>query len=799
MKKIVTNFFATVLCLSAMAQTNSVKGVLKDAQSQQALVGANIEWNKSKGISTDENGAFTLNCEGSLKIRISYIGYQSLDTTLDCSQANFTLSLQKSVQTIDQIEITASSNPNRSLLLQPESLVKIETSEIQRGQGLFLHDAINTNVPGVTMSNRTVSAGQQINIRGYGNGMGIRGVNNNFDMQGTKVYLNGIPLTDAEGSTLLDDIDFNSVGNVEILKGPSGTLYGLAIAGVVNLETLEAQEDKTSISQEVMGGSYGLLRTNTRFAYSKNKAQLFLNYGHQSYGGFMEHTASKKDFFNAVGTFTLSAKEKLSAYMGYTNSKDERNGELTIEQYDTLDYSGNARYIKNDAHSSVKTFRAGLSHSYVFNKYIANTTTIFGSGQSMDNSSAGGWTDKSPLNYGFRTTFDNSFDITEQIRLTGITGLEMQAMNAQTVGYGMGADSTNLAGYNIITSLRSDQITKSFTYSYFSEWTAHLPYGFSFKAGVGLSNMHIRLEDRLWGLNNNTPTNTKAKSYETSYKNLEAFNLAINKEFSKVASVYASYSEGYKTPVGSNIIISTTGQLNTGLKPEKGRQIELGTKGSFLNHRLFYTLAAFHAEFKDKFTTETVQNPSNTATLYSYIVNGGKLNNYGLEVLVKYEIMKNKDAFISSLRPFANLTYSNFRYKDFAYEKVAKDGSGADSTVVEDYSGNKVAGVAPLVFNAGVDVLTKIGLYGNINYNFRSKMPFTSDGLNEADAYHLLNAKIGFRKTIKAFAFDAYVGANNLTSTQYYSMLFINQLPDAYIPAPRKINFFGGASLSYSF
>ncbi len=83
--------------------------------------------------------------------------------------------------------------------------------ELKRGTGLFLDDAINANVPGVFMERRTVSAGQQFNIRGYGNGVrGTNGVNSNFDGQGSKIYLNNIPITDAEGITLMDDIDFGT-------------------------------------------------------------------------------------------------------------------------------------------------------------------------------------------------------------------------------------------------------------------------------------------------------------------------------------------------------------------------------------------------------------------------------------------------------------------------------------------------------------------------------------------------------------------------------------------------------------
>lgn len=714
-----------------------------------------------------------------------------------CAKAQ-TDSTQKPIN-LNEVQITATSDKNKSVLNQPLSIDKLDKIELKRSTGLFLDDAINTNVPGVFMTRRTNSAGQQLNIRGYGNGMGSRGVSSNFDSQGLKLYLNGIPVTDAEGITVMDDIDFGSISNVEISKGPSGTLYGLAIAGVVNLQTQKAEKDKVSVGQEVIAGSYGLLRSTTRLAIGGENSSVLINYGHQRFNGFMVHTKSQKDFVNMMGDFTLNKKQTLTSYLGFSDSYDERNGELTKEQYDTLDYSGNPKYIANNAHSGVRTFRGGIGHTYRFTEKISNTTTFFGSSQSIDQSSAGGWTDKFPLNYGLRSVFEKQFSFSENIKLSGITGVEMQKMNALTVGYAMSADSTNLGGYNIITKTNSDQATTNSSYSYFTQWTLQMPKGFSLNAGVGISNMSLKLEDRLWGLSNNHPNNTKLKVYETHYNNLVSPNVAINKKISKVASVYASYSTGYKAPVSSNILISTTGQLNTGLQPEKGTQIEIGTKGSFMNNRLFYTIAAFNARFENKFTNVSVQNPGNTATLYSYIVNGGALNNNGLEVLLKFKVIDSKEGFIKLVQPFANLTYSDFKYDNFQFQKVGKNSANKDSLIVEDYSGNAVAGVSPLVYNIGIDVGTKPGLYGNVNYNYRSSMLYTSDKLNETKAFSLLNAKLGFRKRIKHFEFDLYVGANNITGSQYYYMVFVNQLPDAYIPAPNEINYFGGLNVKYIF
>ena len=649
------------------------------------------------------------------------------------------------------------------------------------------------------MQSRSSSGGQQFNIRGYGNGLGFKGANNNFDGQGSKVYLNGIAITDAEGITVMDDIDFGSVQKVGIEKGPSGTLYGLAIAGVVNLETQKAAKNSVSIGQDVLAGSYGLLRTTTRIAIGGENSSLLINYGHQKFDGFMDHTASQKDFVNVIGDIKINDKQTLTTYVGYSDSYDERNGELTDIQYNAFDYSGNARYIANNAHSAIKTFRAGVGHTYQITKFLSNTSSFFGSAQQMDNSSAGGWSDKAPLNYGLRSTFDLNFKLTEKINLKGIVGVELQKMNTLANGYSMGADSTNLTGYNIITGTKSIQATTSATASYFTQWTLELPQDITLTAGIGISNMNLRLEDRLWGISNNTPGNTTPQFYETSYQNLVSPTVALNKKLNDVASVYAVYSTGYKAPVSSQFYIPTTGSVNQGLKPEKGTQIEAGTKGSLFNNRLFYTVAVFNAKFTDKMTMVSVQNPENTATLYSYVQNGGSLNNNGIELLVNYEIIKEKDQFFTSVKPFANFTYADFKYDNFQYQQIGKAADLSDSLIVNDYSGNLVAGVPPIVFNLGVDFLTKIGLYANVNFNYRDAMYYTSDEMNQTKSYSLLNAKIGYRKAIKNFSFDIYAGANNITSNQYYYMVFLNQLPDAYIPAPNEINFYGGINLKYTF
>jgi iron complex outermembrane receptor protein len=819
--KILFTVFIMVLSIAAYAQ-NTLTGVVVDAITNNPLSGATV-MHSGKGVtSSDKDGSYSIRCEKGGTITVSFIGYETYKKVIQNCNEVLKIQLVPINKNLDEVEITATSNENKSLLYQPASITKLSPVELKRGTGIFLMDAINGNVPGVQMQSRGVSSGQQFNIRGYGNGNGgARRVSSNFDGQGYKVYLNGIPITDAEGVTTLDDIDFGSVGNVEITKGPAGTLYGLAIAGAVNLHTVKPEKGKISLGQDVMVGNYGLQRYTTHFAMGGDHSSLLVNYGNQKSDGYTQHNASNKKFVNVVGDFQPNAKQNITAYFGYSNSYDQRSGELTVDEFNTGDFTGNLNYIKNDGHSKVTSFRAGLGHTYTFNEHISNTTTIFGTSFSGNFSSAAGVTVKVAQNFGLRSTFDTKFKLNDNINLSGITGVETQKQNATTVGYKTAispfdteTSSTNpwAVGrpYYIVSSISSNNDAAEATTSVFTEWTLALPKDFLITAGVGVSNMIISIDDRF------TPaTLTKPSYYDTSYKTMVSPHIAINKVFNKAFSVYASYSKGYKAPVSSNFYITTpttvppvTGRVNSDLKPEIGNQFEIGTKGALLNGKLSYELAAFNAVFSNKMTTVAVPYNS-TTTAYTYVINGGKQVDNGIEALVKYTAYQSTTGFFKSITPFANLTYSAFNYKDFKYQSVGKTVNTPvkDSIITTDYSNKAVAGVAKIVANIGVDINTNTGFYANVNHFYKDKLPIVSSNIQYTNSYSLLNAKMGFQKNISAhFHVDLFVGVNNITNTKYPLAVFVNQLQnevlgtgDAYLAGPKNANVYGGFNVKYNF
>lgn len=806
MKRILYAFLLFFVCNVVLAQQLNEATVL-DSITQKPLAGATIIIGKEKMI-TNKVGSFSFSCKAGLQMSISFVGYATSFPIINNCGEKVVFYLKPNTTILETVEVSAISGINKGILYQPMSITKLSNTELKRGNGLFLDDAIITNVPGVSMNRRSVGGGQQFNIRGYGNGArGTRGISSNFDGQGYKVYVNGIPLTDAEGITTMDDIDFGSVENVEVTKGPAGTLNGLAIAGAVHLTMTKPEKGKTSVSQQMMVGNYGLKRFTTSFQTGGEKSSLMVNYGKQHSDGFTLHNQSNKEFVNVVANFQPNEKQTINTYFGYSNSKDERAGELTLTQFDTEDYSGNPEYIKRNGHSNVVTFRAGINHQYEFNKHFSNTTTVFGTGFASNASSAAGWTDKSTINYGIRSTFQTRFNLSDNITLNGVTGIEWQNQIAQTIGYSMKKDpfdtaSTWVLGVNpywVINAASSNVYTVANTKSLFSEWTLNLPEEFSITAGIGSSTQGLLLNDRF-----NTALTTKPSNFDTTYKNMVSPHIAINKVFNKHFSIFASYSKGYKAPVSSYFYITTpavttpatpaTGSLNRLLHPEIGSQFEIGHRGQLDNNKLSYELIYFNTVFSNKKTAISVQSPASaTTTLYTYMVNGGKQIHKGIEALVKYTVYSSDKKFVRLLRPFVNVTRSNFVYGDnFKIQKSV--------TLTEDYSNKAVAGISKYIVNLGADVSFCGGFYANVTYNYRDKMPITSMNDFYTASYNLLNGKLGMQKSIgKHWMLDASFGVNNITSTKYALMVFANQLPDAYVPAARNANYFGNLQMKYGF
>ena len=172
---------------------------------------------------------------------------------------------------LDEVIITATKT-ERVLSSLPLNVSIIKKSEIEKTNATRLSDVINEELGLITVSD-------------FGGGEGIQ--MQGLDSEYTLVLIDNQPLIGRAAGTL--DLNRISVGNIkqiEIVRGPSSSLYGNnAFAGVVNIIT---EEPKTGLRGN-FSSSYETHNTsdnNVLFSYKKNNfysSVFFNNYSSDGY------------------------------------------------------------------------------------------------------------------------------------------------------------------------------------------------------------------------------------------------------------------------------------------------------------------------------------------------------------------------------------------------------------------------------------------------------------------------------------------------------------------------------------
>ena len=102
----------------------------------------------------------------------------------------------------------------------------VDARVIGRFNEASLAEAVNT-LPGVRLEERA-TASYRLNIRGSS-------LRSPYGVRNVKVYYNDIPFTDATGSTALNLLDAATIGRIEVIKGPAGSVYGAGTGGVASV------------------------------------------------------------------------------------------------------------------------------------------------------------------------------------------------------------------------------------------------------------------------------------------------------------------------------------------------------------------------------------------------------------------------------------------------------------------------------------------------------------------------------------------------------------------------------------
>ncbi|WET50622.1 TonB-dependent receptor plug domain-containing protein [Chryseobacterium indologenes] len=703
---------------------------------------------------------------------------------------------QENENRIDEVEIHARSKvikEREEFKKHAQSTEIISEYEINRNNPAFIEQSLNT-MAGVQVEKRTQLGGQRIVVRGYGN-------DQKFNNWGIKMYLNNIPLTGADGVTVLDDVNFGLINRIEVIKGPAATLYGGGSGGAVRLYIQPENKKGNSVSEQFMTGSFGLFQSSTSATSVGDHYSITANYGHIGSDGYRPHGKSIKNFYNINGEFKLNSNQKITLLASHGNSLEHVSGQISYNDYYNGIDNGNFAYIRRGAKTKFVTSRIGIGHSWKITPNFKNNTTIFYTGTTGERIAAGANETSSFSNYGLRSVFEFNKDW-EHFKSQTELGVEIQQSQSTITNYRY--KSVKITEEPVLRPLYDGSYfnTSNNQNNYFAvEKITYKPWNLMFLAGISINQLSYKRKDLLAipGLFvvNGKDLYNKDLSFDKKFKAVASPHFALQKTWNNQI-LNISYSEGYNAPTSVTAFITGLNVTNDHLVAEKAKMWDFSVQGLIDDTSIDYQFSLFSINIKDKLTQLGGRMPNAEQTPYTYWANTGEQNNKGLEMSVGYSY-KPKNIFISRIQPFINYTYNDFKYSTYFKENGDKA---------------NVVGVPKTKVSVGLDFDTKIGFYWQNTYNYMGSVYTDFTNNNKVKSFGLLNSKIGYRHSFNQWDLDVFLAGNNLTSQINYTFLFYgnsindsdkdNQYNNTAIytdvnPGSSKAYFFTGFNLKYNF
>ncbi|MFZ0595839.1 MAG: TonB-dependent receptor [Flavobacterium sp.] len=670
-------------CFFLLAVTNitaqekaSIKGQISLTNNQAADNVSIVLKGTKIGTNTDANGFYEIKNlkPGNYIIRVSAVGHSSKEKSVTLNNGDdiiedFTISSNS--EQLDEIVVNGGNKKNPLARKETQQVSRLPlknlenpqvyttiTSELLKEQVVTNIDDALKNAPG--LSPLWASTGRGGDGAAY---FSLRG----FAVQPSMI--NGLPAL-SNGS-----LDPANIEKIEVIKGPSGTLFGsslISYGGLINLTTKKPY-DHFGGEINYTAGSYGLNRVtadvNTPLD-EEHKVNLRINTAYHNENSFQD-AGFKKSFFFAP-SLSYQVNDKLSFFINteFMNNKStnqtmlflDRGAPLRVHNIDELGYDNKRSYTSNQLAMETPSYSLQGQMNYKFNDQWSSQTVV-----SRNSAKSQGYysylyegTQYYPgitegivlgrqMNYQDATTlitdiqqnFIGDFKI-GNLRNRIVAGLDYFNRGSIDNGTGYVANGGIYIGnldlktvnenlYQItdptkyITNGDSGQLTKAGADKLLSSapmnnnktkqevMSAYVSDVINFTPA--LSAMASLRVDRFMTQGD---VNTDTDDYnQTAFS--PKFGLVYQPIIDKV-SVFANYMDGFANTSPTSDILANGTSLPRTFSPEHANQFEVGTKLNVFKDRLYATFSYYNTEVKDQVYTVY------TATTQTSYQDGGQKN-----------------------------------------------------------------------------------------------------------------------------------------------------------------------------
>ncbi|MEY4107289.1 MAG: hypothetical protein RL181_1631 [Bacteroidota bacterium] len=286
MKQALTLFVLVLLVAgTASAQTGTVRGLVRDADSREPLAGANIvQSGTSNGTASDASGAYRMSLPaGQQTLIVTFIGYAELSQTVTVRAGEETTLdfLLEPAGVLGQEIVVSASRKAEKLTNAPATISVINAKAISELPSFNVAELLGRQ-RGVDYVRAGV-LGIGVNARGFNSAFNPKNLQVN-DSRFSSLVATGLPLG-ALSTTVKEDVE-----RVEVILGPSSALYGPnAHNGLINTITKDPRSSQGTTA--ALGvGNQSVLSARLRHATKVNDKLAFKFSGEYTKGTEFEYT-----------------------------------------------------------------------------------------------------------------------------------------------------------------------------------------------------------------------------------------------------------------------------------------------------------------------------------------------------------------------------------------------------------------------------------------------------------------------------------------------------------------------------
>ncbi len=482
-------------------------------------------------------------------------------------------------------------------------------------------DELTFSIPGISIQNReNYALGERMTIRGLG-------WRSPFGVRGIQVLLDDLPLTVADGQTIMNMIDPSMVKRIELLRGPSATFWGNSSGGVLYLSTVP-ERDAPLVQYRGYAGSYETMKQELRFNYANEGTRL---YGYTTYfntDGYRDHSAARL-FRGSIGAEqVLTDNSRLRISANYTTMpKAQHPGALTEQLLDESPTDARANFVNSSAGKQFDQAMAGVSYLHTLQSGVLELS-LNGTYRDLQNPLPFGYVGLERYAGGARGTYSFSnlpFDLD--------TGFELKVQQDDRF------ETDNINGERG-TDISVEQTETVTNQALFMRSTFSVSQSLSLSAGARADWIRFEGED---GLGDDLEGEREFFALNPSLGLIYRFS---NSQF------FANFSTSFESPTTTELVNRPEGGngFNQNVDPERAISFETGFRGTVQSLNAEYDVTAYRMQVQDLllgFQTETA-GPV-------FFRNEGQTDHYGIETSVRFSTHP-----VYSLELMANVLRATF-------------------------------------------------------------------------------------------------------------------------------------------